>query len=277
MAEAKPPETALSLGLDDALKPPWRLPALLISALLLAIVIVEVLKVPPPAGVPGSAKAAAEAIASILFWISLAAIWFGLSNALLGNLLDRSSIQAGLSPGGASGLIARVVILVILGGLQCAIAWLVAASMAGLKAPSAQAIGLLTLASAVGLALGFLIVSLAPGRAPAWGVVGAAIIMLWVFGSPATHLWKSPVTRIVANALPSRWALEGLLLLESDGHDPMVSLESSPDRNGDLAEALFPAASERMGPRADALALTFMFIGLAAGATFISAASKLGP
>ncbi len=278
LAEAKPRKTALSLELGDALKPPWRLPALLISALLLAIVIVAALKAPPPApGVPGSAKAAADAIASILFWISLAAFWFGLSNALLGNLLDRSSIQAGLSQGGASGLIARVVILVVLGGLQCALAWLVAASMAGLKAPSVQAIGLLTLASAVGLALGFLIVSLAPGQTPAWGVVGVAIIMLWIFGSPATQLWKSPVARIVANALPSRWALEGLLLLESDRHDPMVAPESSSDQKSDLAEALFPEASERMGPRADALALAFMFIGLAAGAAFISGASKPGP
>ncbi len=150
-AEAKPPVAALSPELGDALKPPWRLPALLISAILLAIVIVAVLKV------------ATAAVASIMFWISLAAIWFGLSNALLGNLLDRASIQAGLSVDGASRLIARVLVLIVLGGLQCALAWLVAASMAGLEAPSAQAIGLLTLASAVGLALGFLIVSLRRG------------------------------------------------------------------------------------------------------------------
>jgi len=272
------PEPELTRVLGDALKPPWRLPALLISALLLAIVIVLAFKAPPPVpNNPASAIAAAGAIASILFWVSLAAIWFGLSNALLGNLLDRASIQAGLSPDGASVLIARVVVLVVLGGLQCALAWLVAASMAGLKAPSAPAIVLLTMASAVGLALGLLIVSLAPGRAATWGVVAVAVIMLWVFGTPAAQLWKSPGTRIVANALPSRWAFEGLLLLESDRHDPTVSPESSPGQTSDLAEALFPAASERMGPKADALALTFMFIGLAAGTAFISGASKLGP
>jgi len=272
------PEAELTHILGNALKPPWRLPALLIQALLLAIVFVALLKGPPPVpSDPASTKAAAEAIASILFWVSLAAIWFGLSNALLGNLFDRETIQAGLSPDGATGLIARVVVLVVLGALQCALAWLVAASMAGLKAPSPQAIGLLTLTSAVGLVLGLLIVSLAPGRPAAWGVVAVAIIMLGLFGSPAAKLWKSPGIRIIANASASRWAFEGLLLLESDGHAPLVAPETSPDQNDDLAEAFFPANAERMGPRADALALTFMFIGLAAGAAFISAASKPGP
>ncbi len=271
------PEAELTGVLGDALKPPWRLPALLAQALFLAIVFAVALKVPSAAPVDAaSAKAVAEAVASILFWVSLSALWFGLSNALLGNLLDREIVQAGLSPAGAGGLIARVVVLTALGGVQCALLWLVAAGMAGLKAPSAQAVGLLTLASAVGLALGLLIVSLAPSRAAAWGVVAVAVVMLWVFGAPAAQLWKSPA-RIVANALPSRWAFEGLLLLESDRHDPVVSPESRSGGDGDLAEAFFPADSERMGPRADAMALTFMFVGLAAGAAFISVASKPGP
>jgi pSer/pThr/pTyr-binding forkhead associated (FHA) protein len=277
-AAAKPLEAALSQELGAALQPPWRLPALLVQALLLGIVIALVFKASPPVpNDPASTKAAAGAIASILFWVSLAAIWFGLANALFGNLLDREIIRAGLSPDGASALVTRAVILVVLGGFECALAWLAAASIAGLLAPSAQAIGLLTLASAVGLALGLLIVSLAPGRAPAWGVVAVAVIMLWLFGAPAAQLWKSPVTGIIANALPSRWAFEGLLLLESDRHDPTVLSESSSEPNADIAESYFPAASERMGPKADAMALTLMFVGLALGTAFISAAGKLGP
>jgi hypothetical protein len=105
--------------------------------------------------------------------------------------------------------------------------------------------------------------------------------LLWVFGTPAFQLWKSSVGSIVANALPARWAFEGLLVLESDRHEPLAAVASDPSRakDGDLAEAYFPADNERMGARADAMALTFMFIGLAAGATFISAASstRLGP
>ena len=42
----------------------------------------------------------------------------------------------------------------------------------------------------------------------------------------------------------------------------------------DLAEPYFPAAAVRMGPKADAIALGFMLIGLAAAAAFISSTSR---
>ena len=278
LAETRPPAISLAPDLGDVLKPPWRLPALLFQALLLGIVIAVLFKAPPqmPSD-PASIRAAAGAVANILFWVSLASIWFGLSNAMLGNLLDREIIRAGLSPEGASGLVARVIILVVLGGFQCALAWLVAATVAGLQAPSPQAICLMTLASAVGLGLGLLIVTLAPGRQAAWGIVAAAVIMLSIFGAPAASLWRSSVAGLIANLFPSRWAFEGLLLLESEHHDPTAVSEATSEPNADLAESYFPAASERMGPKADALALTFMFIGLVAGTAFAAAAGKLGP
>jgi len=272
------PEPTLSRDLGDALVPPWRLAALFLQAPLLALVIAVAFRVLSP--VPSdlaSTKAAAAAIASALSWLSLAGIWFGLSNAVLGNLLDRAGIRSGLSPSGAGELIARLAVLVVVGGLQCTLAWLVAASVAGLQAPAASAIGLLTLASAVGLALGLLIVCVAPGRPAAWGALGAVITLLWILGSPMAQVWRVPVAGIIADASPSRWAFEGLLLLESDRRAQVVSPEPSVAANGDLAETLFPAASERMGTRADAMALTFMFIGLAAGAAFISGAPQLRP
>jgi pSer/pThr/pTyr-binding forkhead associated (FHA) protein len=269
--------SALVRELGDALKPPWRLPALLIQAPLLAILIALILRATPAApGDPAGTTAAAEAIVSILFWISLAAIWFGLSNALLANLLDRARIERGLSPEGAGGLIARLFALLALGALECVLAWFFAAAIAGLKAPAGQALVLLTLASAVGLAVGLLIVSLAPGRQIAWGLVALTVVLLWVCGSPLARLWKSPVW-IIANALPARWTFEGLLLLESDNEAPVDSPDPSVKAPADLAEPYFAAASERMGPRADAMALTFMFIGLAAGAVFISGTSKPSP
>jgi pSer/pThr/pTyr-binding forkhead associated (FHA) protein len=275
-------EAPLSEELGEVLKPPWRLPALLLQAVILAIAIVVALKAPPPAPTdPASTKAAAAATAAILFWVSLTAIWFGLSNALFANLLDRVSIQNGLSAGGATGLVARLGALVALGVVQCVLVWLVAASLAGLKAPAAEAIGLLVLASAVGLALGLLILTLAPGRAAAYGVAAVAVLLFWVFGSPVIQLWKSPGARIIANVLPARWAFEGLLVLESDGENPLplpaAASSGGQDGEGDVAEACFPAASERMGMRADALALMFILFGLMAGTVFISSGSKLGP
>lgn len=272
------PEPMVSRELGDALVPPWRLAALFLQAPILALIIVAILRVSPPApSDPEGFKAAATGIASMLFGISLAAIWFGLSNAVLGNLLDTAGIRSGLNPSGASELIARLAVLIVAGGLQCTLAWLVAASVAGLKAPPTAAIGLLTLASAVGLAFGLVIVCVAPTRPIAWGALGAVVVLLWVLGTPKLQLWNSPAAGIVANAFPSRWAFEGLFLLESDRRAQEAAPDSSGPSKADIAESIFPAATERMGPRADALALLFMFIGLAAGAAFISTAAKPGP
>ncbi len=271
-------EATLSKELGDALVPPWRLAAVFLQAPILAFLIVALHRIPPAVpSDPESMKAAAGAIASVLFSISLAAIWFGLSNAVLGNLLDRAGIRSGLSQNGAGELIARLAVLVVVGGLQCTLAWLIAASVGGLKAPLVAAIGLLTLAAAVGLALGLLIVCVAPSRPMAWGALGVVVVLLWILGSPSAQLWRSSVGGIVANASPSRWAFEGLFLLESDRRAEAASPDSTGASGGDIAESMFPAASERMGTRADAMALAFMFIGLAAGAAFISGAPKLGP
>jgi hypothetical protein len=85
---------------------------------------------------------------------------------------------------------------------------------------------------------------------------------------------SSPAARI-ASVAPTRWAFEGLLLLESGRHAPSVDLaEAAPERTNDLAEDFFPAGSERMGPNADAMALGSMLIGLAGAAAFISSGSK---
>jgi pSer/pThr/pTyr-binding forkhead associated (FHA) protein len=276
-ASVSRPDVTLSRDLGDALVPPWRLAALFLQAPLLALAIVAIFRVPQvvPSD-PDSVKAATAAVTAILSGVSLAALWFGLSNAVLGNLLDRDGIRSGLSASGAGELIARLAVLIVVGGLQCTLVWLIAASIAGLQAPAASAIGLLTLASAVGVALGLLIVCVVPVRTAVWISLGVVIVLLGLLGSPSLQLWRSGAG-IVANASPSRWAFEGLLLLESDRRAQPISTESNGALTSDLAETLFPAASERMGTRADALALTFMFIGLAAGAAFISTAPKLGP
>src|SRR5208283_3378831 len=62
---------------------PWRLVALLAQAPLAAFVIVGLVGTNSPA--------------PILFWLGLAAIWFGLADAVLGNLLDPTRLRAGLS------------------------------------------------------------------------------------------------------------------------------------------------------------------------------------
>jgi hypothetical protein len=96
----------------------------------------------------------------------------------------------------------------------------------------------------------------------------------WILPMPE----MSPILRPAAAVMPSRWAFEGLLLLEAEGRAVPANLsDSTPDRNHDLAEGFFPLESERMGLRADAMALVFMLTGLTAGAAFIELGSKSSP
>jgi hypothetical protein len=85
----------------------------------------------------------------------------------------------------------------------------------------------------------------------------------------------NPAARAIANALPSRWAFEGLLLLEADarpGREPAD--EPMPKGGPDLAETYFPAETERTGPRGAAMALAFLLVGLTASAAFTARASR---
>jgi hypothetical protein len=66
--------------------------------------------------------------------------------------------------------------------------------------------------------------------------------------------------RVVTSVIPSRWAFEGLLLVESGRFWP--SGAQGEGRPLDLAERYFPSDTERMGGKADTLALTAMLVGL---------------
>jgi hypothetical protein len=88
----------------------------------------------------------------------------------------------------------------------------------------------------------------------------------------------SPAVRVAAAAMPTRWAFEGLLLLEAEQRPaPRDPQRSKPSQDRDLAEDFFPAGTERMGPSADAMALGCMVVGLAAALAIISERPKPAP
>src|SRR5271157_3980990 len=154
--------------LAGILSRPWRLVALLVQAPLAAVLI---------AGLGGRTSPA-----PILFWLGLAAIWFGLADAVLGNLLDPTRLRAGLSPEGAPALSLRLLMLAALCALQCLLAWAIVANTAALKAPGLPVFVLLILASAVGLALGLLIVVLSPRPTLAWAILPVVMLLMWICG-----------------------------------------------------------------------------------------------
>jgi hypothetical protein len=232
----------------------------------------------PAPTTPEGWASASRAIAAILFWLVLAAIWFGLSNAVLGNMLDVTRVRNGLRPRGAPALLSRLSVLGVLCVCQCVLAWVIVSNTAGLKGPWLPSLALLILASAVGLALGLLIEVVAPRPAATWALLAVGMLLMWLLGGGQQTLPRMPSwARIASNAFPTRWAFEGLLLLESDRHpSPLAAEAPDPTRIHDLAEDHFPADSERMGVSADAMALGTMLIGVAAAAVFISKGSKPG-
>jgi pSer/pThr/pTyr-binding forkhead associated (FHA) protein len=236
----------------------WRLVALLVQAPLVALLI---------AGLGG-----ANSPAPNLFWLGLAAIWFGLAAAVLGNLLDPAQLRDGLSADGAPALALRLLVLVALCAFQCLLAWVIVANMAALKAPGLEVFILLVLASAVGLALGLLIVVLSPRPRLAWASLPVAVLLMWLCGGQWLPLHRMPAVAASASSLlPSRWAFEGLALLEADQRQAAPGTgESASAGDRDLAEDYFPAETDRMGVKADVMALGAMFLGLTAAAVFIS-------
>ena len=245
---AAPEEMVEQPAPSGILSHPWRLAGLFLQSPLLSLLI---------AGIVGDHSPAPP-----LFWLALVVIWFGLTNAMLSGLVDRRVLGAGLTDAGAADLLSRLVILAGLCVAQCLVSWGIVASIAALHAPGLPALGFLVLASTVGVALGLLFIALAPRSDVAWMILPVAVLLLWLFGGIWPSLLRWPV---VPGAMPSRWAFEGLLLLES---------AENPGK--DLAQAYFPAESLRMGERADVLALTCMLFGLLAAAAFISTSPKSG-
>src|SRR5207249_339169 len=157
----------------------------------------------------------------------------------------------------------RMVVLGVLCAVQCAVLLAIVHFGNGLRGPWLAMFGVLVLASVVGLLLGLVVFTLIRTPATVIVVLLLGFLPMIVLGG---RIWPvSPAVRAVAAVMPSRWAFEGLLVQEADASPTW----RAPDDDGrvvpiDLAEPFFAAESERMGPKADAMALGCMLVGLAA-------------
>ena len=248
----------LATELAGMLSRPWRLLALLAQAPLAAFLIVGLVETKSPA--------------PILFWLGIAAIWFGLSTGLFGHavnaLLERTEWTR------SARFVTLLLALATLCAAQCVLVWLVASNMAGLKASTLPALSLLFLAALVGLAMGFVVLALAPRPAIAWSSAGLLLLLFSLLGGFRPPLQNQPAwLRPISGLLPSRWAFECLVLLEAGEPEIGTAGNDADAKKPDLAELYFPAASHRMGIPADALALVLMLIGLAGATIYLSAIS----
>jgi hypothetical protein len=175
-----------------------------------------------------------------------------------------------------STLLSRLIVLADLCLVQCLLLWFMVTVGSSIQAPPVPAVALLFLDSAIGLCLGLLIVGLVHRPEAVWALLVLVLIPLGLLGGKWTPLHQfQPVIRALSGFVPTRWTFEGLLLLESYQQSVTVAdPESDTIAGRDAAEEFFPAVSDRMGVKADALALVTMLIGLAGAVIFISVSSK---
>jgi hypothetical protein len=236
----------------------WRLAVLMLQAPVLAILIAIALGGSP---------------APVLCSLGLAAVWFGLSDALLGRVVTTSILSEGMTSTGAPPLMTRLLVLAAFCVVQCLLTWAIVAGASGLHGEALPSLGLLVLASAVGLALGLVIMALDPAGKLTPIALPVALLLLWLLGGQVIPLFRLPP--VLPGFVPSRWTFEGLLLLESAQRGEIARAEdphAAPIK--DPADYYFPIDSERMGVKADVLALGAMLIGLAGTAGFISWAAR---
>jgi pSer/pThr/pTyr-binding forkhead associated (FHA) protein len=253
----------------------------LVQAPAIAILIILVLGRQPSGTVTAAnSPVAAEGIASAMFALAISALWLGGSLAAWAALVGRSSANRGgsleaslrASPAGRYATLAGLCVI------ECAILLAIVYGGIGLRGPWMAMAGVLILTSAVGLSLGLMIFAVARTTPVAVTALAFAIAAMTVMGGRIWRLPDSGAMATLAAATPSRWAFEGLLLLETGAlAAPSVTDGPVPGSAADLAEGFFPARSQRMGPKADAMALGFMLVGLAGATAYLATRGKPVP
>ena len=165
----------------------------------------------------------------------------------------------------------------VLGGLcllQCAVLLAMVHFGAGLCGPWLAMFLVLVLTSWVGLAIGLTVSAVAKTSEVAIALLPLILLPLVILGGALQPLHKmNAASGTLAQAAPSRWAFESLLLLETDRRPtlsaPVATLppkaaedkESAPEEPAkvrDMAESLFPEETDRMGVRAGVISLAAM-------------------
>jgi pSer/pThr/pTyr-binding forkhead associated (FHA) protein len=269
---------------EPATAVPWTI-LLLAQAPVIAVVILVLCGRQAAAPVTLETRPAVVAgIASTMFALALSAVWLGGTLAMWAYFAGRSISAQGDSP--EAKLFASPVLMLGAIGVfcvaQCAVLLAIVHRGGNLGGSWPSMFGLLLLTSAVGLSLGLLVCSLIRTPTIAAAVLMLAFLLMIALGGRIWQFTASSPASLVASAMPTRWAFEGLLLLESDRSAPADSSENTrADRPDDLAEGFFPAGPERMSPTNDVMALGFMLtllgfvlVGRAAATVFLSPSRK---
>ena len=203
-----------------------------------------------------------------LFLLALAAIWFGVSNSAREIVAEWAIYhrERMINLKIPSYLASKFAVLGGLCVLQCVILIGVVHWGCNLQGPWLAMLGLLVLTALAGVALGLLVSALARTSEVAVALVPLLLLPMVILGG-ALIPRHDIVAPAVADVMPSRWAFEGLLLLETEGREvgPSGAQQGAPSVNPDMAEGYFPGG-DRLGVAGCVAVLAGMLVALLAGA-----------
>lgn len=235
---------------------------------------------------------ASSASATTVFLMAVATLWFGCSNAAREIVAERAIYhrERMVNLKIPSYVGAKMAMLGMLGGIQCAALLAVVHRGCGLLGPWPAMFVLLLLTALVGTGLGLILSALAETSEVAISLVPLILLPMVILGGimQPIHRLESPGD-VLAEAMASRWSFEGLLQLESEARPSLLApplnilgdcqadtFDKSKDSPGeestedekratyyDTAESYFPQRS-RKTPRHAANVLTMMLGGLVA-------------
>jgi hypothetical protein len=274
--------TLVRRGLAIKRKDTWNTVLLMAQAPIIAGLIVLVFGKPAAQAVtPQTWSAVTTATATTVFLMALSALWFGCSNSareIVGEwAVYRRERMVNLNL--FSYLASKLTVLGGLCAIQCAVLLGMVYWGNGLAANWFLLYGILLLVAATGVAIGLLVSAIARSSEVAIAALPVVILPMVILGGilhPGHEM--NSAARAVAQAMPSRWAFEALLLVEANKRptweaSPQTSAEPAGDRQTpqdvaqepsplrqDMAERFFPADSHRVGVAASLVALVSMLV-----------------
>lgn len=218
----------------------------------------------------------AGATGTTVLLMVLAALWFGCSNAvreIVGEraIYHRERMVCLKIP---SYIGSKFAVLGVLCLIQSALLLAIVSGGAALAGPWLAILFLLWLTSLIGVAIGLAVSALARTSEVAVAVLPLVLLpMIMLAGAlQPLHRMSGPVT-VLAQTMPSRWAFEGLLLLEARNRPnqpplPEGAIPGAPparpvpsdEAPADMAERFFPRDTDRMGVVASTVSLMAMLM-----------------
>ena len=210
-------------------------------------------------------------IQSAVFFIAIAALWFGCSNSAREIVAEwaiyRRERMVNLKI--PCYLASKFAVLGIFCFFQCLCLFLIVNYFCDLATPMLWLLPILFLVSLVGVGIGLTISSIAKTSEVALGVLPLVILPMVLLGGMVRPVHDLGTAEPLAHLVPSRWAYEAELLLEAEYQEQgeTIDTETNERIRFDLAEHHFPEEDERMGISAAVLAIlvSLIFVGIAPG------------